>query len=484
VLRGGAAETYRPRFTWHGFRYVEVRGWPGGRPPLDAFVGEALHSAVEPAGAFASSSALLDSVQAATLRSQLSNMFSVQSDCPHRERFGYGGDMVAASGMALYNLDMAQFYAKAVRDFADGQRPNGGFPEIAPDPGIAVEGLGGGAGPVGWGTAHPHLAWELYRHYGDRRLLEEQYPNVRRWVAFLDARAREQGGILTQDISDHESLTPKPVALTATAFHAYNTRLAAAMARALGRAGEAAAYDSAAARIARTINARFLDPRTGRYALGTQAAQAFALALDLVPPAHQRAALQVLVDEVGKYEGHVSTGIFATRYLFEALTRHDRADLAYAAAAQPTFPGWGYMLSRGATTLWESWAYPEHVASQNHPMFGSVSQWFYEGLLGIAAAPDAVGFDRAVVRPNPVGDLTWARGHHRTCAGASASAWRVDAAPSRSPSRSGGRHRRRVRAGRSAWTTARGRPRARAAPGVRVVGQEGDRAHVRVGSGR
>jgi alpha-L-rhamnosidase len=482
VLRGGGGETYRPRFTWHGFRYVEVRGYPG-RPPLDALVGEALHSAVEPAGAFASSSALLNRVQAATLRTQLSNMFGVQSDCPHRERFGYGGDMVAASGMALYNLDMAQFYAKAVRDFADAQRPNGGFPEIAPDPGIAVEGLGGGAGPVGWGTAHPHLAWELYRHYGDRRLLEEQYPNVRRWVALLDRTAR--GDTLHQDISDHESLTPKPAALTATAFHALNTRLAAAMARALGRAAEAAAYDSAAARVAGVFNARFLDPKTGRYGMGTQATQAFALALDLVPAERRAAALAALVDELGKFEGHVSTGIFGTRYLFEALTRYGRADLAYAAAAQRTFPGWGHMLDRGATTLWESWAYPEHVASQNHPMFGSVGQWFYEGVLGIAAADDAVGFDRAVVRPNPVGDLTWARGHHRTVRGPLASAWRVDR----------GRFTLtvdvpvgvtadvHVPAARLDDVREGGRPLA-AAPGVHVVGLDGDRAVVRVGSGR
>jgi alpha-L-rhamnosidase len=423
ILKGGGAEVYRPRFTWHGFRYVEVRGYPG-RPALDALEGHLLHSSVETAGTFASSSALLNRIQEITLWSQLSNMFSVQSDCPHRERFGYGGDIVAASEMAIYNLDMARFYAKTVHDFADAQRPNGGFPEIAPDVGIAVEGLGGGAGPVGWGTAHPLLVWQLYQHYGDRRLLEEQYPNVRRWVELL--RTKAAGGILDNGISDHESLTPKPVALTGTAFYHLNVRLAADMARVLGRRDEAAAYERLAGRIRAAFNARFLDEASGRYDIGTQATQAFALSLDLVPPARHDAVLGELARDLERHEYHVTTGIFGTKYLLEALTRAGRADLAYAAVSRRSFPGWGYMIENGATTLWESWAYPEHVASQNHPMFGSVSEWFYEGLLGIRPAPDAVGFDRIVIQPNVVGDLTWARGHHDSVRGRIGSAWRVD----------------------------------------------------------
>jgi alpha-L-rhamnosidase len=482
VLRGGGVESYRPRFTWHGFRYVEVRGYPG-RPPLDAIEGHALYSSVAPAGEFASSSALLGKIQEITMRAQLSNMFSVQSDCPHRERFGYGGDIVAASEMAIFNLDMSRFYAKAVRDFADAQRPNGGFTEIAPDVGIAVEGLGGGAGPVGWGTAHPLLVWQLYQYYGDRGLLEEQYPNVRRWVALLRTKARD--GILDNGISDHESLTPKPVALTGTAFYALNARLAAKMARVLGRPAEAAEYEALAERVTQAFDRRFRDSTSGRYDMGTQATQAIALGLDLVPRERERAALRVLEGELEKMEGHVTTGIFGTKWLLDALTRHGRADLAYAAVARRTFPGWGYMVERGATTLWESWAHPEHVASQNHPMFGSVSEWFYKGLLGINPAPDAVGFDRVIIRPNAVGDLTWARGHYDSVRGRVASAWRRDGAALTLAvevpvSVAATVH---VPAARAEDVTEGGRP-ASQAPGVRFLRIEDGRAVFEVGSGR
>lgn len=423
VLRGGAPEVYRPSFTWHGFRYVEVRGYPG-RPTLDAIEGHLLHSAVDSVGSFASSNELLNRIHEITLWSQLSNMFSVQSDSPHRERFGYGGDIVAASEMAILNLDMSRFYAKTVRDFADAQRPNGGFPEIAPDVGIASEGLGGGAGPVGWGTAHPMLVWQLYQYYGDRRLLEEQYPNVLRWVALLQEKAVD--GILDNGISDHKSLPPKPVALTGTAFYHYNVQLAADMARVLGRNADAARLNGVAAQVKGAFNARFLKGRSGAYDLTTQATQAFALYFGLVPKEVRERALETLVKKMQEFEYHVNTGIFGTKYVMDALTRSGRADVAYAAANKRTFPSWGYMIERGATTLWESWNYPEHTPSQNHPMFGSVSEWFYKGLVGIRPADDAVGFDKIIIQPNVVGDLTWVRGHHHSVRGRIGSAWRLE----------------------------------------------------------
>ena len=191
-----------------------------------------LNSDVAAAGSFACSNERLNRIQEMVLWTELSNLFSVESDCPHREKFGYGGDIVAASEMAMFNFDMSRFYAKAVQDLADAVRPNGGFTETAPFVGISDEGLGEKAGPVGWGTAHPLLLWQLYQYYGDRRLLDEQYAAVKRWVALLQSRA--QDGILDNGISDHESLVPKPRALTGTAFYYLNVRL---LARIGGRRG-------------------------------------------------------------------------------------------------------------------------------------------------------------------------------------------------------------------------------------------------------
>jgi len=425
ILKGGEPEVYTPRFTWHGFRYVEVRGYPG-TPTLDDMDGHLLHSAVTPVGTFAGSNDLFNRIQEVTRWTQLSNMFGVQSDCPHRERYGYGGDIVAASEMALLNLDMARFYAKAVHDFADAAKPNGGFTEIAPDVGIDSESLGDGTGPVGWGTAHPMLVRQLYQYYGDRRLLAEQYGAVRRWVDFLASRA--DGHILDNGISDHESLVPKPKALTGTAFFYYSTRLLVQMAQVLERREDVETYTALAGAIQDAFNRRFLDPATGRYGPATQAAQAFALYMDLVPPETREAALGVLVDSIlVARDGHLTTGIFGTKYLLNVLTHAGRADVAYTVANQRTYPGWGYMLENGATTLWEAWRKDEYVMSHNHPMFGSVSEWFFKALAGIRPAPDAVGFDRVIIQPNIVGDLTWAQGHHDSVRGRIESAWRVDA---------------------------------------------------------
>ncbi len=424
ILKGEGVETYTPRFTWHGFRYVEVTGFPG-RPTLESLTGHALRSSVDYAGAFTCSNDLLNRVQEITMRAQESNMFSVQSDCPHRERFGYGGDIVAASEMAMFNLDMARFYVKTVRDFADAVRPNGGFTEIAPHIGLDIEGLGGGSGPVGWGTAHPMLVWQLYQYYGNRSLLEEQYELVRRWVDLIASRA--EGFILDNGISDHESLAPKNKALTGTAFFYYNVDLFTRMARVLGREDDVRKYEQLAQQIKDAFNRRFLDRETGRYDTGTQASQAFALYMGLVPEGMEQKVLDLLVDSIMVHNnGHLSTGIFGTKYMFDVLTKFGRADVAYRVASQRDFPGYGYMIDNGATTLWESWSYQPYVPSHNHPMFGSVSEWFYKGLAGIQPAPDAMGFDKIVIRPNVVGDLQTVSAKYQSVRGLIESEWKLD----------------------------------------------------------
>jgi len=420
VLKGQGTETFTPRFTYHGFRYVEVRDFPG-TPTLAALDGLRLNSDVQPAGSFECSNEMFNRIQQMVLWTELSNLFSVQSDCPHREKFGYGGDIVASSEMAMLNFDMSRFYAKVVGDFADAARPNGGFTETAPFVGLSDEGLGEGAGPIGWGTAHPLLLWQLRQYYGDQRLIEEQYEPTRRWIALL--RSRAVGDLLDNGISDHESLVPKPRALTGTAFYHYNVKLFAQLAKSLGKEADATEAAALAERIKTAFNRKFLQPDSGRYDAATQACQAFALYHGLVPPDAQARVLDVLVRDLAAHDGHLTTGIFGTKYLLDSLSAAGRADLASTIVNQRGFPGWGYMLERGATTLWEHWEFSDDTFSHNHPMFGSVSEWFYKSLAGIQPAPDAMGCDRLIIQPRPVGDLTWVKASYDSVRGKVVSAW-------------------------------------------------------------
>lgn len=422
VLRGTGPEAYTPRFTFHGFRYVEVTGFPG-RPNLETLEGLRLNSEVQQAGTFACSNEMLNRIQNMVLWTELSNLFSVQSDCPHREKFGYGGDIVASSEMALLNFDMAQFYTKAAQDLADAVRPNGGFTETAPFVGISDESVAAGAGPIGWGTAQPLLLAQLRQYYGDMRLLTEQYDATRRWIALLQSRATNH--VLDNGLSDHESLEPKPRALTGTGFYFFNVKLFAQLARALGKTDDAAAAEQLAGQIRSAFNQKFLKPGTGQFGAATQASQAFALYLGLAPAAEQPRALDVLTRNiVDAHQGHLATGIFGTKFLLNALTDAGRADVAHQIVNQRSFPGWGHMLDRGATTLWEHWEFSDNTYSHNHPMFGSVSEWLYKAVGGIAPAPDAVGFNRILIRPQPVGDLTWAKASYDSIRGPVTSEWR------------------------------------------------------------
>ncbi len=422
ILRGKGRELWHPRFTFHGFRYAEITGFPG-TPERWNITAQPLHTDVQSAGEFSCSNKLFNRIHEITRQTLLSNLHSVESDCPHREKFGYGGDIVAAVGMAIANFDMGAFYAKVVRDFGDDVRPNGGFTETAPFVGIDSEGLGEGSGPIGWGTAHPLLLWELIRYYGDTQLAEEQYPAAMRWIALLHSKAVD--GILKNGIGDHESLVEKDTTVSGTAFYYWNVALMARVARTLGKTDDATRLDAEAAAIAKTFDEKLYDPATGRYGLGTQACQAFALYLGLAPEARRQPALDALKADITAHGDALTTGIFGTRFMLHALTDMGEGELAYKIADRREFPGWGHMIDQGATTLWEHWEFSDNTFSHNHPMFGSVDEWFNKELAGIQPAPDAVGFDKIVIKPHIVGGLTWAKAKYQSVRGPVASAWKV-----------------------------------------------------------
>jgi len=417
IAKGGGEETYTPRFTFHGFRYVEITGL-SRRPALEDLEGLRLNSDVAEIGTFSCSNDLLNRIQDMTRRTFLSNIFSVQSDCPHREKFGYGGDLVATAEAFLMNFGMEGFYAKAAADWADAARPDGMLTDTAPFVGIQYCGLA-------WAMAHPLLQSELLRYYGDRRLVEEQYETARRWIEIVMRDTPDL--VIKEGLADHESLRPTPVPALVTPLYYQTAGIVSRLAGLLGRKEDEIRYRGLAESIRTAYKDKVLAPGPEKYEALTQAGLAVALALRVIPEADRTTAFQALIDKVSGSEGpRLTTGIFGTKYLLDELSRGGRADIAYALVNRTSFPGWGYMLDRGATTLWEHWEFSDNTYSHNHPMFGSVSEWLFAWLAGIQPTPDAVGFDRVFIRPQPVGDLTWAKGRVLTVRGEVRSEWRQE----------------------------------------------------------
>jgi alpha-L-rhamnosidase len=414
VASGRGLESYTPRFTFHGFRYVEVTGYPG-RPSLEAMKGLRLNADVDEAGSFTSSSALLNRIQEITRRTFLSNLFSVQSDCPHREKFGYGGDIVATSDAMMLNFDMARFYEKSVTDWGDSARDDGMLTDTAPYVGIQYCG-------VGWAMVHPVLQSQLYQYYGDRRVVERQYDTSRRWLDLV--AAANPGHIVKDGLGDHEALTQTPPESLVTPLYVESARLVARLAEVLGHREEAARYTALADAVRRAFAGRVLKPAADSSAPRTQSEQAFSLYAGLIPLPDRPANVQWLLDDIrGTRNGHLSTGIFGTKFALDVLSREGHAQAVFDIVNQETYPGWGYMLANGATTLWEHWALSENTYSHNHPMFGSISQWFFSWLGGIQPDPEAAGFDRLVIRPQLVEGLDWVRCSYRSVRGQVVSNW-------------------------------------------------------------
>ena len=417
TLKGGGVEIWSPRFTFHGFRYIEVVGWPG-IPKPDNFEGLRMNSDLPQNGSFECSNSMFNQLHQVIQWTFLSNVFSVQSDCPAREKMGYGADMVVSSEAFLYNYNMAQFYGKTIRDFANEQRPEGGITELAPFTGIADRGYGDQSGPLGWQLGFPYLQKKLYEFYGDKRIIEQNYPAFERQMTFLQSKAINN--LFFWDISDHEAIDTKPEAFSAACFYYHHALLMAEFSGVLNKTAAAEKYNKLAQSIKRAILERYQVNETGRFDNGTQSAQLFALWYDLSPD--RAASKQSLLEEIKRHKHHVSTGIFSTKFLFDVLRQEDNNDLAYQLADQRDYPGWGYMLAQGATTLWETWAYSPQVYSLNHPMFGSIDEWFYRSLLGINAA--APGFRKVIIKPQPAGDLTWAKGSYASVSGTIGCEWK------------------------------------------------------------
>lgn len=419
TLKGEGEEVWSPRFTFHGFRYIEITGWPG-RPSLSDVKGVRLSTDVQKSGYFECSNPMLNRLNKVLGYTFQSNLFSVQSDCPAREKFGYGGDIVGTARTFCWYYDMENFYRKTLHDFANDQRPEGGMPETAPFNGIADSGLGDNSGPIGWQLAFAFMQKQLYNYYGDLQTIKAFYPTLRKQVEFL--RSKAEDNLIDNCINDHESLEERVPALFATGHYYHHVVLLAEFAALTGQSKDAHVYSRLATQIKDTFIKEFLKPGTGEVANATQAAQAFALFYNLIPEGDKKAVFTVFLQAIAERNGHVAAWIFGVPAILEVLRQNNRNDIAYEMVTKKEFPGWGHMLESGATTLWETWRYSDNVFSQNHPMFGSVGEWFYQALAGIN--PAAAGFSKIQIKPQPAGDLTWVNCTYQSVNGPIVSNWK------------------------------------------------------------
>jgi len=421
IRRGGGDECFHTScFTWHGFRYVQIEGLKNAPAAKD--VGAmAYASGVPDACHFECSNPLLNDIHGVCRNTFLSNLMGVQSDCPARERLGYGADIAATTESFIFNFDMHAFYAKVIQDFADEASDDGWFTETAPYMGIADRGFGGRSGPIGWTVGVPVMMRDLYRYYGDREVIARHYDACARYVELV--KGKSPGLIIPQCIGDHEALEKAPTDLTATAHFCQWARLVSDFAAILGKTEDAEKYGVLAGEIRAAFQKKFVVG--GKVGQGRQGEQVFGLYHRLIPAADRAAALEILKKDIEAHGGALTTGIFGTKYLLEVLGTEGLEDLAGRLVARRDFPGWGYMLDHGATTLWENWKGSDNVYSQNHPMFGSVEEWFMKHALGVSVAEDAVGCDKVIIRPQAVAGLTWAKGEYKSVKGPVKVDWKV-----------------------------------------------------------
>lgn len=424
ILRGGDSEVYRPSFTYHGFRYAEVRGYPGAFTP-ESILGCVIHTGCAQAGYFQCSDAEINHIHACTVWSQRSNMLGLPTDDNQRaERLGWLADGHIVCKQFSCNFESSRFYRKWLRDLACSQDPiSGDIAHVSPRPHSRCSGT-----PV-WSSAYPLVVWHLYETTGDRSVLEEHISGVRNYVAFLSSTATDH--LLPPDrygdwCSSADGMRNGDPEMISTWYYLLDLQILARIERILGNQTAATEYSALAEAVRESFNRHFFEAARTRYGRGTQTETALPLWLGL-EPAGQRAALfgQLLRDIEFRSGGHLRAGIIGARHILELLSSEGRRDVVWQILTHPGFPGWIDM-TQGMTTLSEAWSHKAEAGSHNHVMFGSVDAWFYQELAGIQAHFDEAGDFRLSIRPYIVDGLDWARAAIPTPYGQVAAGWHRD----------------------------------------------------------
>ena len=453
TLAGGEREQFTPPFTFHGFRYVLLENWPEPVQP-EHFAAHAIYSDLEQIGGFSCSNDLVNQLVHNALWSQKSNFVDIPTDCPQRERAGWTGDIQVFSRTGSYLMDTAAFLRKWLRDLAVQQREDGMVYNITPDAGMTSPILRLLEGSAGWGDAAVVVPWVLWKMYGDRSVLEDQWESMKAWVDYQAGRARKTHWVrwfkpnpyrrYTWDTKYHwgewlEPDTPLRKATAgifrriifsepevATAYFAYSSGLLAEIAGELGRHEEADHYRELAENARNAYRYNFT--RKGRIRSDRQCRYVRPVALDLLNDEEKQAAVSELAELVAENDYRIGTGFLTTPYICRTLTDWGHADAAYRMVEQTSIPGWLYPVTKDATTIWETWTgIDEHnvpSASLNHYTYGAVVSWFLDSVVGIRPHPGSPGFAHFVLTPTPDGGLTNAVGSYHSVRGLITSAWK------------------------------------------------------------
>jgi len=440
ILSGDGVETLEPRFCYTGFRYAVVSG-ASSPLTLDDLTGIHVHTDLADAGEFECSNPLLNEIHRAVRLTQLNNSHSIPTDCPHREKMGWGADAMVASDTAIYNFDMATFYAKWAGDVWKSQGDSGGTTSYSPAPKHAM-----GAtvfSPV-WGASGLAIPWNVYLYYGDRRVLETYYDAMKRYVVALGKSTSIDGepylvrdpfgdwappkdGQPPANQGEHPLVSKEGKIIYGTAYYYDSVCKLERISSVLGETEDAARYAGLAEKIRDAFNRFFYDPSAGCYRGEVrqiteyrQSANAVPLALGLVPDDKRPVVVKNLLSDLEKRNYRLNTGILGTRALMEVLASAGNGDAAYRVSAQTESPGWGHMIRAGSTTIWEQW---DGTSSLDHPALGSIGAYFYRGLAGIQPDPKHPGFKHFFLSPTFVGGLDFVRAQYHSPYGVIESRW-------------------------------------------------------------
>lgn len=436
ILAGNGEESFEPHFTYFGFRYIMIDGYPGTINP-DDFTAVALYSNMAPTGTFECSNPLINQLQHNIQWGQKGNFLDVPTDCPQRdERLGWTGDAQVFFRTAAYNYDVKRFFTKWMADVAVSQRADGAVPHVVPDI------LNNAGGSAGWSDVATIIPWNMYLVYGDKQLLETEYPTMTKWVGFMTANSTNhlwnKGSHYGDWLSYHSPNDDGSDAITdkyeiAQCFYAYSTQLVINAAKVLGKTDDVAKYQQLLNDVKAAYNKEYVTPN-GRLMSNTQTAYVLALQFDMLPEERRAEAAKFLVANIKRYGNHLTTGFLGTPYLCHVLTRFGYNDVAYQLLLQPTYPGWLYPIKMGATTVWERWDgiktngtfQSATMNSFNHYAYGAIGDWMYRTIAGIDTDPDQPGYKHIIIKPRPGGDMTWCKASLKTQYGDIKVDWRID----------------------------------------------------------
>jgi hypothetical protein len=424
TLKGSGEETWSPRFSYYGFRYVQVE--PSGDGALVAIEGRFVHAAAPQIGEFSCSNDLFNRIHKLIDAAILSNMQNVLTDCPHREKLGWLEQDHLLGSAIMYNYGVGSLYRKIADDMAEAQTPEGLVPDIAPEYTVFDSGF---RDSPEWGSAVVLSPWLAYKHFGDRETLAAHYDAMKRYVDYLGGKA--VNGMIAYGLGDWYDIGPRrpgvsqltSLGVTATAIYYQDLATLRAIARVLGNAADEEGFARRAEAARAAFNAQLFDAGTGVYDRGSQTAYAMPLALGLVPEERRAAVLDKLVRDIVAHGNHTTAGDIGFHYVIQALSEGGRSDVIYDMLSNPEPPSYAAQLARGATTLTEAWD-ADPASSQNHFMLGHAEEWFYRYLAGIDFDASRPPDERIVLRPTPVGDIDSAQAKYQTPLGAVSSSWR------------------------------------------------------------